>query len=302
HPRPLGKVEFRVLGEVDGESRRDFEQPLEMTVVPNPSGFHLFFGEVRRPERGSRGFPRRGTNGGFPQRGTNGAFLLGEGTYAVRVESEFYQLVERRDVLMPEPAAPYFCDLDPGYAYPFPHCSTLSGGRGPTLLRGCVFDRAGDGVEGVRVEAEPALSDYQTDETGQWVLVFPDSLPDGEIAVRYHGPDGAVSEITDVPLLQGRENSLAQTALRGWVLNGTGVALAGATIVVEGQPGDSRTGDDGSWFYYFDPTQSASEVNVTAVLDDGRQLVRPGVEVRHRATVVVPTFRFSQPMKEDRYA
>ncbi|MCP4660619.1 MAG: hypothetical protein GY856_34905, partial [bacterium] len=65
HPRPLGKVEFRVLGEVDGESRRDFEQPLEMTVVPNPSGFHLFFNEVRRPERGSR------------------AFLLGEGTYAV---------------------------------------------------------------------------------------------------------------------------------------------------------------------------------------------------------------------------
>jgi len=278
HPRPLGKVELRVLGEVDGETLRDFEQPLEMTVVPNPSGFHLFFGEVRRPGRRGR------------------TFLLGGGTYAVRVESEFYQRAERRDVIMPEPAAPYFFDLDPGYCYPFPHCSTLSGGRGPTLLRGGIFDRAGGGVEGVRVEAERALDDYRTDETGQWVLVFPDSLPDGEIAVRYRRPDGAVTEITDVPLLQGRETSLAQTALRGWVLNGTGVALAGATLVVEGQPGESRTGDDGSWFYYFDPTQSASEVNVMAVLDDGRHLVRPAVEVRPRATVVVPTFRFSQPM------
>lgn len=284
HPRPLGKVEFRVLGEVTGERRRGFEKPLEMTVVPNPSGFHLFFGEVRRPAHGSR------------------AFSLGEGIYTVEVRSEFYQRAVRRDVLMPEPAAPYFFDLAPGYAYPFPYSSTLSRGRGPTLLRGCVFDRAGGGIEGVRVEAERAVYDYQTDANGQWVLVFPDSLPDGEIGVRYHGPDGALTEITDVPLLQGRETGLAQTALRGWVLNGTGVALAGATIVVEGQPGESRTGDDGSWFYYFDPTQSASEVNVMAVLNDGRSLVRPGVGVRPRATVVVPTFRFSQPMKEDRYA
>ena len=55
-----------------------------------------------------------------PARGTAGRVDLPPGTYAVRVESQYYQVAERTDIFLPRPDAAYFFDLEPGFAYPFP--------------------------------------------------------------------------------------------------------------------------------------------------------------------------------------
>ncbi len=270
HPRPLGEVRFHLLGAAGGEP---LAAPKELAVRRNPSGFDVWFDELRRPD------------------GTHQRSGLAEGTYAVRVTSDFYQIAEQPDVELPQPAQPSFLDLLPGYRYPFPRVSTLGRGRGPTLLRGGLHRADGGGVEDVRVEAEGALYGYRTDPTGQWVLVFPDQRGDGDVTVRFVQPDGAVSEAGGVPVLQGRDNSLPQTALRGTVLDERGIAVAGAVVEVAGHRGRSRTGPDGGWGYYFDLDQAAAKVGVTITAPDGRRQALSEVEIRPRSTVAVPTLR-----------
>lgn len=275
HPRPIGPLTFRATGRVVGGAMQALSPSLELEVGRSPTGYYLFFGTVLLPGK------------------TRHAHALVPGTYRVVVESSFYQRLERQDIVVPESDTPYFFDLESGYAYPFPTESTLSGGRGPTLLRGSLHHPGGEGIAGALIRVAGVSNEYRTDETGQWVLVFPDSQPSGPVVAQMDLPDGSVINLPNVGVVQGREAGLAQAALRGWVTTTAGVGLAGATLRVGGHPGGATTASDGSWFYFFGMDQPATTVNVTAVLPDGRSLSASNVQVQPRATVVVPSFRFS---------
>jgi hypothetical protein len=99
--------------------------------------------------------------------------------------------------------------------------------------------------------------------------------------------------VAGVPVVQGRDSTLAETGLRGGVLTDDGVPIAGAAVTVSGQPGRTLSETDGQWSYYFRPDQLATNVNVTATLPDGRSQSRGGVPVQPRSTVVVDSFRFA---------
>ena len=273
-PRPLSEVELWLVGEMVGSTLEPFDEPWRMITRRNPSGYHLFYGEVELA-----GGKRRSQ--------------VAEGTYAVQVEGDFYQQASRQDIALPEALTPYAFDLAPGFRYPFPRESSLSKGRGTTLLRGGVHHRDGSGIAGVTIEVTQASYSYSTDDTGQWVLVFPDDVTDSDLTVRFVWPDRPPTEVDGVPLIQGRDNSLMQTALRGWVTTDTGVPIRGATVEVVGQSGLVETRGDGAWFYYFDPTQPEQSFDIEFVLPDGRNQIASSILVRPRATVVVPTIRFS---------
>jgi hypothetical protein len=217
---------------------------------------------------------------------------LTAGTYVIRVEGQFYQRTERTDIALPTQDTLYVFDLGPGYAYPFPTESTVPGGQGPTLLRGSVHRPNGEGIAGTTVQVVGQSNMYWTDDTGQWALVFPDSQLSGDVTVRLTSPDGASVDVANVPIVRGRQASLAQTALRGWVQSGAGVGISGAVIQVSGHPESTMAARDGRWFYYFRLNQAADTVSITAILPDGRSQTQSNIQVQPRATVVVPTFRF----------
>jgi hypothetical protein len=284
HPRPTGGINFSIVGTVAGGNRQPITPSLQLQVVANPSGYHLFFGGTKSLSR---------------SRQTSG---LAPGQYVVRVDSDFYQRTERDDVMIPsnfaaqapqaKSVAPYFFDLQPGYAYPFPSVSTIPGGRGPTLLRGVLRNTDGTGIAGATVQVVNQSNAYTTDDTGQWVLVFPDSQPTAAVTVHFVFPDGAAKDVAGVPLRQGNTNGLPPTALRGLVLTKSGVGIAGASVQVSGQTGQAITRSDGSWFFYFDVGQAAAKVTVTATTPDGRTLKQKSVSVQPRGTAEVPSFQF----------
>lgn len=274
HPRPLGLVSFHATARLHDGLRQTLDPPLELKVQRNPSGYYVFFNEGRAQERTPR------------------SQALVPGTYSVRVESRFYQVAERHDVVLPQPRVPYTFELLPGYLYPFPrHGATPR--RGATLLRGSVHHRDGRGRAGVTVEAEPAVYSYRTDVTGQWVLLFPDPPPREPVTVRFGWPVGATAEVETDPLAPGEERSLPQTSLRGQVLTATGVPVEGATVEASGFAGSTRSRGDGTWLYYFDLNETPDQASLLVITPDGRQQTRAGVVVRPRATVVVEAFRFS---------
>jgi hypothetical protein len=280
HPRPIGSVSYLITGQVAAGARQMFVVPLRLITKRNPSGYDLFFGEVV-----SAGDTVRA---GLP-----------DGTYVVRVEGQFYQPAERDDIVVPSAFAPktpdglkpaWFFDLSPNYAYPFPNSSKLPRGLGPTLLRGVVRAVDGTGVEGATIQVAGHSNSYKTDASGQWVLVFPDTEPSGNVTVHFDLPDGNARDVV-VPLNAGRESSLAPTALRGWAMT-VGTGFPGVKIQVTGQPGEAVSGADGSWSYYFDLNQPARAVTVTAVAPNGRRLTQRRIAVQPQSTVVVPSFLF----------
>jgi hypothetical protein len=244
------------------------------------------------------------------------------------VTSPLYQTQERpvvvpmpnliaRDPSSPDPAlrdpvAQYTFDMRPSYAYPFPDRYPLRvddpdncpdpplGRRGPTLLAGSLYTPDGRGLEGASVQVQNLTESYGTDASGQWVLWFPDPLlneldplASGPVTVRFRLPGDPPRDV-DVPgvcVVRGGSTSLAQAALRGWVLR-RGVGALGATIAVAGRQETSTTGADGGWAYCFDLNQPGETVDVTATLPDGASQTRSGIEIRRRATVLVPTFAF----------
>jgi hypothetical protein len=313
HPRPLGPVTFWLIGETVGGVPTPFSQPMEMVVVENPSGYHLFFGEVKLPSGATSqpdGSTSRPTGNDHRHR-----LQLVDGTYSVRVTSPFYQGQVRDDIIVPMPnpndsasGAPYFFDLAPGYAYPFPEpypwrpadsaigCpgSTAESASGPTLLRGSLHTFDGQPLEGatIKVETGTRVYEYATDRTGQWVLVFDRAHPTGAVIVQITRPGGAVVNVAGVCVIRGRETTLHQTALRGWVQR-DGIGVPGATITVSGQLQQTPTRPDGSWYHYFELTQADTIVDVTATLPGGGPIrTHRGVQVKSRATNVVDTFRF----------
>jgi hypothetical protein len=272
HPRPIGPLVYRLLGRAQDGGTERFEPPLDLRVRRNPSGFDLFFGLVELPDGTRR--------------------TLADGVYALRISSpyQYYQPVELENIALPRPDTPFSVDLEPAAGYPFP-TETLPRFRGPTLLRGVYAGRDGAGIAGATVQVPGVSTICVTDHIGQWVLVFPDDQPTGNVTVRFQASDGTVENVPGVLVLGGQEASLRQTALRGWTLATTGAPLAGASVAVSGQPAPVRSRPDGSWSYYFPLSQQATTVSVTASLPDGRAQTHPNIPVEPRATNVVPTFR-----------
>jgi hypothetical protein len=157
-------------------------------------------------------------------------------------------------------------------------------------LRGVVRAFDGTGLAAAAIQVVGKSNPYTTDPSGQWVLVFSDNAPTGDVTVHFALPDGSVRDV-DTPLIQGRENSLPQTALRGWAMAAR-TGLAEVRIQITGQLGEVISRADGSWFYYFDLNQPARVVSVAAQSPDGRQLTQDRIAVQPRATVMVPSFLF----------
>lgn len=289
NPRPIGPITLDVLGKFEGGNPQPLPTALGLPVVRNESGYYISFGGAKGPD------------------GTILRDALVPGTYLLRIASpsHFYQPVEGNVDVHPvdeiRKNRVYFFDLEPGHAYPFPVESTLSGGKGPTLLRGSVRRTDGSSVAGAQVEnVANAARPFKTDENGEWVLVFPDEQPTGNLSVVVtiptdNGP--AAITINDVLVEQGRASSLRQTVLRGQVVDSVGSGIPGAVVRVDGREGQTMTAEDGLWAYYFrlnefPVSQAGPTVSVTAQHPDGRTLTQTNVEVKPRETLVVPAFRF----------
>lgn len=282
HPRPVGRLRFFLLSEETGGGSPGRLEPPRLLTVVNPGGYHLFFDAVELANGSRRRLP------------------LAPGTHAIRVESELYQPFEAGDVLVPMPVGtddgfavprPYFIDLEPGYAYPFPEATVPGRGRGPTLLRGALLAPSGAGIAGASVAADGAAGTYRTDESGQWVLELPDLEATAQVTVTFALPGGTSVEAPGVSVEAGRTSSLPQTAFTGRVLDEVGAGVAGAAVTVLDHPGETRSRSDGSWRYHFGADQAQTTVRVRAVYPNGRRRTRSGVRVHPRQTRVVPDFR-----------
>ena len=306
HPRPVGSMRFLLVGKVIGNNEPDvIAPPLELILRRNPRGYHLFFGQVQVESPAGRRQHR-----------------LNSGTYRLHIVSDYYQLCEK-DVIFPmeNHKVPCSVELKPGYRYPFDNAINFSdvdsGGfpawRGPTLLRGSLYHADGSPIGDATVSLTDPLLDpqpmYTTDANGQWVLIVPvdafsDSVPDGGVVSRnmslaFSWPDPAdtqqtVNHTKDVEEVKlGAQQSVLQSGLRGWVMQG-GRAAAGAaiTIATNGFSEQVNTRADGSWYFYIGLDQSIeTDVTVSAQLPDGTSQVQTTKFVSG-ATVNVPTFQF----------
>lgn len=314
HPRPIGPVRFTIVGTMAGAVRTEFAEPLELAPTRNPSGYQLFFDQVRL----ANGQTRR--------------IDLPPATYILRVstpDTNFYQTVERTDLTLPlARGATFAIDLLPGYAYPFPAPGTFRTGRGAGLVRGSFVNARGEGVEGgtVSITPQPLINvpgpipstrpwnfgAYRVDRNGQFVLIVPDprdypgaqpGLPapanpaTGEGAVTVHFVNGAaVADLTAVAFVLGNETTLQQSAVRGAVLD-RGIGVPNAAVQIQGEAAAATTARDGSWVYYFALNQPSLPpaivpLNIAATLPDGRSQTLPGFPVKPRATSWTPAFRF----------
>lgn len=284
HPRPVGPLRFRLLGEVVAGQRQDYEAPVRLSMTTNAGGYAVFLGLVEGPD-GSR---RR--------------LRLGDGTYVVGVESGAYQAVEREDVVVPQGwpvPGPYLVPLEPGFAYPFPSASTLGAGRGPTLLRGSLESVDGSGIAGAQVLVPGASSTYRTGADGQWVVVFQDTQPVGPVTVRFRLPQGGGGfqdvDVAGVAVEPGASRSYRQPTLTGRVTTQTGAPVAGARVRVAGRPGAATSSTAGAWRYVFPvdfPVPPATQVDIEARHPDGTTQVRPNVPLSFGTATAVPPFVF----------
>jgi len=280
-PRPFEPIRFFATARGAGPNRRVFKPALELVMRRNHGGYHIFHNLVKQTD-------------GTILRGT-----LTDDVYDLRIEGNFYQTAERQNVHIPTNNLALDFDLFPAYTYPFPTDLKPTGGRGFALLRGSVHSTGGLGLANATVSVPGANSSYVTDSSGQWVLVFKDSFfaPNQKtktVKVNVTPPVGPPFDVLDVDVDKGKERALGETALRGWVVR-RGLAVAGASIEVQGHPEKATTGDDGSWFYYFSlnqPHPSTSFVEVKATLPDGSTLTQTNQQVRSRATIVLPPFQF----------
>jgi hypothetical protein len=281
-PRPFEPIRFFATAKGAGPNRRVFKPALELVMRRNHGGYHIFHNQVKQTD-------------GTILRGT-----LTDDVYDLRIEGNFYQTAERQNVQIPTNNRALDFDLFPAYSYPFPTDLKPTGGRGFALLRGSVHSAEGLGLANATVSVMGANSPYVTDTSGQWVLVFPDSFfaPNQitkTVIVEVTPPGGPAFNVPDVDVDKGKERALGETALRGWVVR-KGLAVAGATVEVQGRPDKTTTGVEGSWFYYFgldQPHPSTSLVDVKATLPDGSTLTQSNQQVRSRATIVLPPFQFS---------
>lgn len=296
HPRPLEPLRFFLTERVVQGTITKYESPMEVELIRNSSGYHLFFG--RQKIRGA-------------QRANSTQRLdLPPGKYTLRVTSPLYQTTTATLDLPignandPNILRNYRLDLQASYAYPFPDITPLgqqsagncSNGnftprRGPTLLRGVVLNEAGQGVENASIRVATRTNTYTTDSTGQWVLWFKEPVTTGPVDLLIKLPNRPNEQtVNNVCVVQGHETSLHQTALRGWVRRGAR-PLPGAVINAQGFPGQAVSDQHGGWTLTFPFDQGARAVTLTARVQGFPEQTRT-VNLAPRASIVVNTFQF----------
>lgn len=194
HPRPFGNIQFFIVAQFVGGVQEFFSNPFELKTVLNPSGYHLFFGKFFTTDKVER------------------TTLFDNGRYTIRVQSEYYQPIEKDvDLPMPDPHTPLFIDLKPGYAYPFPttQISPL------TLLYGKVQNNKGNGLANITISAAGIPSSYLTDTNGQWVLIFPNNWQTDHVTIQFLLPDNTSQQFPNIEVIQGRTNSVTPFMLPG---------------------------------------------------------------------------------------
>lgn len=280
-PRPFEPIRFFATAKIVGMTREEYEPPLELIVKRNGNGYHIFHNMIKKSD------------------GTVLRKALANGQYDIRVESDFYQTVNLPAIDVPKSTSPESFELEPGYNYPFP-LDQPAAGRNFALLRGSLHTPAGIAIANAKVEidSEPSIHAYTTDQSGQWVLVFlnsffPGALTSRNVEVVVTPPSAPAVHVPNVTVTKGGDLALYETAFRGWVNARGGIGVRGATVEVQGQPVQTSTALDGSWFYYFNLDHATSEfVDVTAHLPDGTTLTQTNKQVQPRATVIVPPFQF----------
>jgi hypothetical protein len=279
-PRPFGWL--RVLLSAftpTGGLIQNLATPPELVLTPNSSGFLLFFGRVVDPGRSPRRLP------------------LPAGSYDLIVESQYYQTANISASLPRQPHSPNVpqVKLAPNYDYPFP--------VGTSLLRGSVLQADGTGIAAATVSIDvPNSLTYRTDQSGQWALEVPITVPDpppqdpptADVTVTYH-TSGAPDQVARrVRAVFGISNSLGATALQGMVTSG-GIGIAAAAVAISSFATTVQTRVDGSWSYFFEIDQPAGVVDVTVTLSDGRSQTITGVSIVPRTTTLLPPVSFPKP-------
>jgi hypothetical protein len=300
-PPVLGDVNFLLTKRLTAPLTI-YEPPLELISWTNASGYFLFSGEVRKPDRA-------------------GGLMLGPGKYQLRVESDCYQTIENQLVWPPpelEDQTVYDqardLQLFPGPAYPFPEFLATKGALAVTLVRGSLFGAGGAPVKDVNVElTAPSLSnaDFQafrscpTNAQGEWVISFiekkrladqanPPNFNNAKIKVNL--PAGADYSF---PLIikPGEVNVVRQTALRGRVVKPGGIGLPGVKITTSVESGEALTRADGQWFFYYklrQPQQNDPLINVTVTATaPGGNTKNVNTTIKPGATSVVPVIELS---------
>lgn len=278
-PRPFEPIKFFATAEGAAPNRKELKPPLEFVVQRNGTGYHSFHNIIKKPD------------------GTLLQNALAAGIYDLRVEGRFYQTAQPAEITLPSrPGAAVPIKLQPAYSYPFPLDLKPTGGRGFALLRGSLHTADGKPMAGATVRVAGANSPYTTDDSGQWVLVFPDSFFPGNqttatVTVQVTPATGPAVSVPNVKVAKGDERAHGETAFRGWVLK-RGLGVAGATVEVNGHPSRTQTLPDGSWFYYFALGHNTVDLlDITARLPDGSTLMQ-NQKTMPRATVIVPPFQF----------
>ena len=275
-PVPIPPLRFSLVAREEQNQMEPLDPHIELRAQTGPTGVYLFANEGRI--------------------GDEPWFRIAPGKYTLRIDSDYYQRRED-DLEWPVPAGTLLF-LRPGSAYPFPSVTIPSAHI--TLLRGRVSSGAeGRPVENATVEIvdPPNLGPFvtaQTNAQGAWVLAFRhENAADIDATVRITiGQDPPV-DIPNVTIVPGNENSLAQTALRGAVLSPAGDPIRDAEITVDIVPNAVvRTDRHGRWAFYFDINQGDAAAEVTATAPNA-QSESQNIQVEHRRTIVVPTFRIA---------
>jgi hypothetical protein len=278
-PAPLGALRFQLTAQVAQGSSIALEPPIVLRGQTNYTGVYRFANEA--------------TIGDSP------VISIPAGRYTLRITSDFYQDAAL-DVDWPtDPAAPPVVPLLPGYTYPFPDLSLPRNTL--TLLRGGIFQPGGGAIpiSGVMVSVVSPVNNWpfascRTDNSGNWVVV----IPLGRTAQAFNAtlhfalPSDGLFDVPGVPVQPGAENTLSQTALRGAVLSMTGAPIRNAVITVANVAGSARSDSDGKWSFYMSLLQPDVQTRVTATAPNGRSQTQD-IEIRNRATVIVPAFRIA---------
>lgn len=305
---PAGAVDCVILGQT-APTARTFDPPLRLVARQTANGFLVLDGRYRIGEGPVRDVP------------------LADGTYDAQLRAAAFQpgkfaLVwppaTLRSPTKPRSATdptrvPADIELLPAAGYPFPDLTGTPFNLGPTLIRGSVFTAAGDPVVDatVSVLVQPPLtppgldwpfSETHTGATGDWALLLPDrrrigsanetpvpALAPAPVTISIAFPKSGPVVTIPTSITLGRENFVANTALRGRVAGPGGRPLAGATITTTVNALASRSRADGSWSLYFAPNQTdVSNVTVTATGPAGNTATAL-VAIKHEATIAVPT-------------
>ncbi len=317
-PPPLGDVSCEIVAQT-APVVRAFNPPLVLWTFRTHSGFLVLDGTWARQREGRPDAAAR--------------LPLGAGTYRVVVRGDYYQdraftlawPPSGGQVRIPLDAQndPENIELQPGAAYPLPDVTTSRMQLGPTIIRGSLFTPAGDPLAGVPVEAinlvfqQPQdlpplgpwpFSQARTDQRGDWAIVLPgrryfDNTPElrppaapplvRPMTIRIHLPNVPPLDLVENVTL-GAEHSLRNTALRGQVVSAGGAPVRDAVVTTTVSAAASVTRANGIWFLYFDLNQAdVPNVTVTVTVPGGATASDPTAQVRHGATIVVPTFHFA---------